>query len=70
MIQDLERQVRSNTHAESNDDYEASLKELIGLSNQRRAVIQKKSTEQTQTAPQYDEDINTTDNPNDFKQEN
>ena len=41
MIQEEEQRILSKAHAESNDNYETSLKELFELSNQRRAVIQK-----------------------------
>ena len=62
MIQDLERHVRSNVHAEGDDDYESSLKELVSLSNQRRAVIQKKRGEQSQTSMPTGEESVSSDN--------
>lgn len=45
MIQELEQQVRSTS--QDSDDYESSLKELVQLTNQRRAVIQKNRSDNT-----------------------
>ena len=45
MIQELEQRVRSTS--QSSDDYESWLKELVELTNQRRAVIQKNRSDKT-----------------------
>ena len=60
MIQELEQRVRST--AQDSDDYESSLKELVELTNQRRAVIQKERSDQTPNSQQSEDDTVNTDN--------
>lgn len=58
-LQDVEQRIRSNALSEGNDDLE-TLKELVDLSNERRAFVQKDILESTPIIPQADEE---TDNP-------
>ncbi len=69
MIQDLEQRLRSNIQAEGNEDYESSLKELLSLTKQRRAVAQKMQSDMRHNSPLND-DSNFTLNTKDFNQEN
>ena len=69
MIQDLEQSVRSNAFAEGNDDLE-KLKELVELSNERRAVVQKNRIKQAQNSQQFDEEIKALESTNNIKKEN
>lgn len=59
ILQDVEQRIRSNALSEGIDDLE-TLKELVDLSNERRAFVQKDILESTQITPQTDEE---TDNP-------
>ena len=59
ILQDVEQRIRSNALSEGNDDLE-TLKELVDLSNERRAFVQKDILESTPIIPQTDEE---TDNP-------
>ncbi|MDE0635155.1 MAG: DNA primase [Candidatus Poribacteria bacterium] len=59
ILQDVEQRIRSNALSEGIDDLE-TLKELVDLSNERRAFVQKDILESTQITPQADEE---TDNP-------
>ena len=59
ILQDVEQRIRSNALSEGNDDLE-TLKELVDLSNERRAFVQKDILESTPIIPQADEE---TDNP-------
>lgn len=54
-LQDVEQRIRSNALAEGNDDLE-TLKELVGLSNERRAFVQKDILESTQISQQSNEE--------------
>ena len=56
IIQEEERRLRSTTQAQNTNDYETSLKQLVDLSNQRRAVVQKKRYDQTPNPQQSEED--------------
>ena len=58
MIQELEQRVRSTSH--DSDDYESALKELVALSNQRRAVVKKERSDQASNSPQLEDDTVTT----------
>ena len=55
ILQDVEQRIRSNALSEGNDDLE-TLKELVDLSNERRAFVQKDILESTQIIPQVDEE--------------
>ncbi len=69
MIQDLENQVRSKVHTGGKDDDESLLKELVSLSNQRKAVIKRERKEHEQKIPQ-DDDFETSENPFHINKEN
>lgn len=58
ILQEVEQRIRSNALAEGEDDLE-KLKELVDLSNQRRAFVQKDLLEQTGNSPQSDEETDT-----------
>ena len=60
MIQELEQQVRSTS--QDSDDYVSSLKELLELTNQRRAVIQKNRLNKKQNSRRLDDGTVTSDN--------
>lgn len=68
ICQDVEQRVRSTTLAEGEDDFER-LKELVELSNQRRAYAQKKSSGQTHNSQHSDEATNDYKIANDIKKE-
>ncbi len=55
ILQDVEQRIRSNALSEGIDDLE-TLKELVDLSNERRAFAQKEILESTQITPQADEE--------------
>ncbi len=59
ILQEVEQRIRSNALADGDDNLE-TLKELVELSNQRRAFVQKDLLEKTGNSPQSDEE---TDNP-------
>ena len=58
-LQDVEQRIRSSALADGNDDLE-TLKELVDLSNERRAFVQKNILESAEISQQSDEE---TDNP-------
>ena len=58
ILQEVEQRIRSNALAEGDDDLE-KLKEVVDLSNQRRAFVQKDLLEQTGNSPQSDEETDT-----------
>ncbi len=58
ILQEVEQRIRSNALAEGEDDLE-KLKELVDLSNQRRAFVQKDFLEQTGNSPQPNEETDT-----------
>ena len=69
ILQDVEQRIRSNALSEGNDDLE-TLKELVDLSNERRAFVQKNILESTQSAQQSNEEQDSTDITNDIGKEN
>lgn len=66
LYQDVEQRIRSNALAEGNDDLE-TLKELVDLSNERRAFVQKNRHEQAQDSQQSKDETDTLENANDIK---
>ncbi len=58
ILQEVEQRIRSNALADGDDDLE-KLKEVVDLSNQRRAFGQKGLLEQTGNSPQSDEETDT-----------
>ncbi len=69
MIQDLEQRLRSNIQADGNEDYESSLRELLSLKKQRRAVALKMQSDMRHYSPVND-DSDFTDTTKNFNQEN
>lgn len=69
LYKDVEERLRTNTLAKDGDNLE-TLKELVGLSNERRAVIKKNRAEQAQNGQQTDQEPDSPEKTNDIKKEN
>ena len=69
MMQDVEQNVRSSNHSRGDEYHEASLKELINLSNDRRAFVRQTRSQQNKNTLQSNHS-DTTDNTYEFNQEN
>ncbi len=68
IVRDIEHRVRLNTQAEEDGDFE-TLRQLVELSNQRRAFAQKKHTGQKQNTQQTDEVTDTSESADNIKKE-